>query len=155
MDLQLKEKVALITGASRGLGKACAEMLASEGCHLSLCGRNKAKLEEVASRLRSDTAKVLTIEADLRKREENEKFVNESVAHFGGVDILVNNAGAGQLSDLLGHDEGLIRESMDLMYFGPLHSSRAAIPHLRKRGGGRIINISSIWEVHNWSGNQR
>ena len=111
MDLQLNGKVALITGASRGLGKACAEMLASEGCHLSLCGRNKAKLEEVANGLRSDTVKVLTVEADLRKREENEKFVNDSVAHFGGMDILINNAGAGQLSDLLSHDEGVIREN--------------------------------------------
>ena len=145
MDLQLNGKVALITGASRGLGKACAEMLASEGCHLSLCGRNKAKLEEVANGLRNYTVKVLTVEADLRKREENEKFVNESVAHFGGMDILINNAGAGQLSDLLSHDEGVIRESMDLMYYGPLHASRAAIPHLRTRGGGRIINISSIF----------
>ena len=128
-----------------GVRQTCAEMLALEGCHLSICGRNKSKLEEVAEGLRSDTVKVLTVEADLRKREENENFVNESVAHVGGMEILINNAGAGQLSDLLSHDEGVLRESMDLMYFGPLHVSRATIPHLRTRGGGRIINISSIF----------
>ena len=96
-----------------GVRQTCAEMLALEGCHLSICGRNKSKLEEVAEGLRSDTVKVLTVEADLRKREENENFVNESVAHVGGMEILINNAGAGQLSDLLSHDEGVIRESMD------------------------------------------
>ncbi len=145
MDLQLNGKVALITGASRRLGKACAEMLTSEGCHLSICGRNKSKLEEVDDGLRSDTVKVLTVEADLRKREENENFVNESVARFGGMDILINNAGAGQLSDPLSHDEGVIRKSMDLMYLGPLHTSRAAISHLRTRGGERTYNISSVF----------
>lgn len=145
MDLQLKGKVALITGASRGLGKACAEMLAAEGCHLALCGRNKEALEEVAQSLRNDQVQILTIQADLCGRGDTEQFIEGAASHFGGFDILINNAGTGQLSDLLSLEEGTIRQNMDLMFYGPLHAARAAIPHLRARGGGRIINISSIF----------
>ncbi len=145
MDLNLRGRVALITGASRGIGKTCAEMLAAEGCRLSLCGRDHERLEAVAAPLREQGAEVLSVQADASQPAEIERFVAESAKHFGHIDILVNNAGTGALSDLMSLDEANIRANMDLMFYGPLHASRAVVPHMRERQGGRIINISSIF----------
>jgi 3-oxoacyl-[acyl-carrier protein] reductase len=145
MDLGLKGKVALITGASRGIGKASALVLAGEGCNLAICGRGKEALDQAAEEIKKKGVEVLPIQADVAKGEDNRNFVKKASDKFGHIDILVNNAGTGRLSDLMQLPEEEFRHNMDLMLFGPIQCSREVIPLMRKRGGGRIINISSIF----------
>ena len=145
MDLGLKEKVTLITGASRGIGKSCALALAEEGCNLAICSRGKEALDQAAEEISGKGIEVLTVQADVTKQEDNTKFVAQAAEKFGRIDILVNNAGAGRLSDPMELPEEEFRYNMDLMLFGPVQCSREVIPHMRKQSGGRIINISSIF----------
>lgn len=145
MDLALKGKVALVTGASRGIGKACALVLAEEGCNLAICARGKEALDDVAEEIRAKGVEVLAVQADVAKLEDNKRFVNKAAEKFGRIDILVNNAGTGRLSDLMELPEEEFRYNMDLMFFGLIQCSKEVIPHMRKQGWGRIINISSIF----------
>ena len=145
MELVLNGKVALVTGASRGIGKSCALALAEEGCNLTICSRNKEALDEVANELKGKGADVLSVQADVTKQEDNKNFVSQAAEKFGRIDILVNNAGTGRLTDPMELPEEDFRQNMDLMLFGPFQCSREVIPHMRKQGGGRIINISSIF----------
>lgn len=145
MDLKLEGKVAMITGASRGIGKACAFALAAEGCNLAICARGKDALDDAAQEIRSKGTDVLAVPVDVTKPEEIKRFVNSAVEKFGRVDILVNNAGAGRLSDMMELPEAEIRYNMDLMFFALIWCSREIIPHMRKNGWGRIVNISSIF----------
>lgn len=145
MDLELQGKVALVTGASQGLGQACALTLAEEGCNLAICARRQEALVEVAAEIRTKGVEVLAVQSDVTKFEDNKNFVSKAVEKFGRVDILVNNAGRGPLSDPMTLAEEEFRYSMDLMLFGPFQCCREVIPLMRKQGWGRIINISSIF----------
>ncbi len=145
MDLALNGKVALITGASRGIGKSCALTLAEEKCQVGICSRDKEKLNKVAEEIKSKGAEVLAVQADVTKSSDNSKFVSHAAERFGRIDILVNNAGTGRLTDPMELPEEEFRYNIDLMLFGPIQCSREVIPHMRKQGGGRIINISSIF----------
>src|ERR1700712_5107551 len=93
MDLQLKGKTALVLAASKGLGKACAMMLAAEGADLAICARDKVTLEATATELRAHGASVLAIPTDIKKPDEPAIFVAAAAAEFGKIDILVNNGG--------------------------------------------------------------
>jgi 3-oxoacyl-[acyl-carrier protein] reductase len=128
MDLSLDGKVALITGASRGIGKSCAQVLSQEGCNLIICARGKQHLEETAEALKAEGIEVLAIQADIAKPKEVDSFVTQAVEKFGRIDILVNNAGTGRLSDLMELPEEEFR-----------------VIHMREQKWGRIINISSIF----------
>jgi 3-oxoacyl-[acyl-carrier protein] reductase len=132
MDLSLDGKVALITGASRGIGKSCARVLSQEGCNLTICARGKQRLEETAEELKAEGIEVLAIQADIAKPKDVDSFVTQAAEKFGRIDILVNNAGTGRLSDLMELPEEEFRYNMDLM-------------HMREQKWGRIINISSIF----------
>ena len=147
MDLGLSGRVALITGGSRGIGKAIALALAQEGCDISTCARGGDDLETAAAEIRAKAngAAVLAVRADIGNPADVKQFVAASVGRFGRVDILVNNAGTGRLSDLLELPEEEFRRNMDLMLFGLIQCSREVIPYMRKQGWGRIINISSIF----------
>jgi 3-oxoacyl-[acyl-carrier protein] reductase len=145
MDLGLKGKVVLLTGGSRGIGKAIALTLAEEGCNMAICARGKQELDEAAKKIRAKRVEVLAVQADVSKLEDNRKFVSQALEKFGRIDILVNNAGTGPLSDPMELPEEVFRHHMDLMFFGPFQLCRAVIPHMRKQGWGRIINISSIF----------
>jgi 3-oxoacyl-[acyl-carrier protein] reductase len=145
MDLGLKGKVAMVTGASRGIGKACASTLADEGCNLAICARGKDALANVGRELASKGSDVLSVQVDVTVSAEVRGFVDAAVKKFGRVDILVNNAGAGRLSDMMELPEEEIRLNMDLMFYAPIWCSRAVIPHMRNQGWGRIINISSVF----------
>jgi len=144
MDLGLKGKVALVTGASRGIGKACALVLAEEGCDVAICARGKEALEKAAKEIRAK-GQVLAVQADVAKHEDVKRLVDETVKKFGRIDILVNNAGTGRLSDLMQLPEEEFRYNMDLMFFGLIQCSKEVVPYMRKQGWGRIINISSIF----------
>ncbi len=145
MDLGLKGKVALVTGASQGIGKEIALTLAQEGCHLAICARRKEALDSSAKEIRAKGVEVLAIQSDVTKLEDNQNFVSLAAKKFGRIDILVNNAGYGNASDPMELSEEVFRYHMDLMLFGPIQLSRAVVPYMRKQGWGRIINISSIF----------
>ena len=145
MDLSLKAKVAVVTGASRGIGKSCAQVLSREGCHLVLCAREKQGLDETAEALKADGNTVLAIPADITKPEDIDSVMTQSADEFGRIDILVNNAGTGRLSDLMELPEEEFRYNMDLMLFGLIRCCKAAMIHMREQKWGRIINISSIF----------
>jgi len=145
MDLGLKGKVALITGASRGIGKACALALAEEGCHVAICGRTRTDLESTAAAIRAHGVEAMAMQSDVTRSGDNKNFVTQARESLGQIDILVNNAGTGRLSDPLELPEQEFRYNMDLMLFGPLQCSREVIPHMRDQGGGRIINIASVF----------
>lgn len=145
MDLGLRGKVALVTGGSRGIGKAIALSLAEEGCHVAICARGKEALDEAAAEIGAKGVEVLALQSDVSKAENNRNFVAQALQKFGHIDILVNNAGTGRLSDPMQLPEEEFRNNMDLMLFGPIQCSREVIPHMKKQGWGRIINISSIF----------
>ena len=145
MELSLGGKVALVTGASRGIGKACAQVLSQEGCNLVISARGKQDLHQTAGALESAGINVLPIQADIAKPNDVDNFVSQAAEKFGHIDILVNNAGTGRLSDLMELPEEEFRYNMDLMLFGLIRCSKAAVTHMREQKWGRIINISSIF----------
>ena len=145
MDLGLKGKVALVTGASQGIGNAIALTLAEEGCNLGICARRKEPLDASATEIRAKGVEVLAVPADVTKPDENKNFVSRAAEKFGRVDILVNNAGHGNASDPMELPEEVFRHHMDLMLFGPIQLCRLVIPLMQKQGWGRIINISSVF----------
>ena len=142
MDLGLSGKRVLITGASKGIGRAIAEVLAEEGCSLHLASRTEADLARARDEINEKHGVQVTIHPlDLSDGENAKRLAQETE----GIDILVNNAGTGRLTDPMELPEEEFRYNMDLMLFGPFQCSREVIPHMRKQGGGRIINISSIF----------
>jgi 3-oxoacyl-[acyl-carrier protein] reductase len=145
METGLKGKIALVTGASRGIGLACARVLAEEGCDLVICARGKEALEEAAEDIRANGVQVLAVQADVAKPDDVRGLAAKALEKFGRVDILVNNAGTGRLSDMLELPEEEFRYNMDLMLFGLIQCSKEVIPSMRKSNWGRIINISSIF----------
>ncbi len=145
MDTGLKGRVALVTGASRGIGLACGRVLAEEGCRVVICAREKEALDKAAGELNAAGMEVLAIRADVSKPAEIRDLVAGAVQKFGRIDILVNNAGRGRLCDMLELPEEEFRYNMELMFFGLIECSKQVIPHMRKNNWGRIINISSIF----------
>lgn len=145
MELGLTGKVALITGSSRGIGLETALHLVKEGAKVTICARNKERLEEAAAYILEQTGKeVFFVEADVTKEEDCERVVSTTVETYGRLDILVNNAGTSQAHsfDEVGTD--LWQQDLDLKLFGAIRCSRNAIPHMRKVGGGAILNVTAV-----------
>jgi len=142
----LSEQVVLITGASVGIGAALAQLLAQRfiGIQLVLAARNAEKLETVATLCRKAGAEVLAVPTDLEKIDQIEALAKAAIAQFGRVDVLVNNAGYGQMGpvELIPHQA--TQRQFQVNVLGPLALIRALVPIMRDRGGGRIINISSL-----------
>ena len=142
MDLGLKDKVAAITGASKGIGYACAETLLREGAKVAICARTAETLEAAAERLREDTGgEVLPVQADMGVREDARRFMQAVYDHFGRIDILINCAGSspgGLLEDIT---EEQWFASMNLKFMGYVRAMTEAIPLMRKGGGGSIVNV--------------
>jgi NAD(P)-dependent dehydrogenase (short-subunit alcohol dehydrogenase family) len=137
MDLHLTGKRALITGGSKGIGRACAEILAEEGCDLVLVARDAAVLEQAADAIRAQRqVRVEVIAADLSRQTEVERVADAA----GEVDILVNNAGAIPGGNLLAVDDATLRAGWDLKVFGFISLTRALYPRLRERRGV-IVNV--------------
>ena len=147
MGTSLEGRVAIVTGGSRGIGRAIAAALLQKGTHVSISGVNKDHLEKAEAELTSIAtggARVLIFTADVRDQLAVQSLVDETARRQGGIDILVNNAGVGWFGSLesQGHDEW--RRVMDTNVTGVFNCCKAAIPHLRQRGGGYIVNISSL-----------
>jgi 3-oxoacyl-[acyl-carrier protein] reductase len=142
MDLQLKDKVAIIGGASKGLGRACAEVLAEEGVKVAICSRTKADLEKAGQEIRDTTgAEVLVFAGDLDRYETIHDLIATTVDHFGRLDILVNNSGGPPLARAHNatEEQWAVAVQRSLLFFARM--SREALPHLKAQSGGRIINI--------------
>ncbi len=142
MDLELKGKVAIIGGASKGLGRACAEVLAEEGARIAICSRTKEVLETAAAEIR-DThgAEVLVFAGDLDRNDVIQDLVATTVSHFGQLDIMVNNSGGPPLARSSNATEEQWETAVQRSLFFFVRMSREAIPHLKKQGTGRIVNI--------------
>ena len=140
MDLDLSGKVAIVTGASRGIGRAIAETLAAEGMQLTLAARSRDQLEALSAAI---PTKSLVQAVDLREPEAPDRIVAATIAHFGTLDLLVNNAGATKRGDFLELSDADWDDGYRLKFFGAMRCSRAAWPHLRASRGG-IVNIVGI-----------
>ncbi len=145
MDLGLTGKVAMVSGASRGLGRAMAHALADEGMHLSVCARTRDALNEAVVELSRAGSTVAGFVGDITKPEDAQQWVDETVARFGGVDVLVNNAGGARPGTLAELPESAWQAEFDLNLFAPVRLARLCAAHMEKRGGGSIINIGSIY----------
>lgn len=145
MDLGLTGRVALVTGASRGIGAAIAAALAAEGCRLAICARTAETLTATAERIGVTGATVLPLVADLTAAGEAERAVGETIGRFGGIDILVNNLGGGKAGDT----DDAWDFTLDVNLGVAVRASRAAIPAMKAAGRGVIIVISSVsgWQV--------
>ena len=142
MDLELKDKVAIVGGASKGLGRACAEVLAQEGVKVAVCSRTRADLEQAAKEIGDTTgADVLAFAGDLDQYDTIRALIATTVERFGRLDIMVNNSGGPPLARAHNATEELWATAVQrsLLFFARM--SREAIPHLKRQGGGRIINI--------------
>ena len=153
MDLRLSGRIAIVTGSSRGLGLASAAALVAEGCFVTICARDEARLADAASRLRSLAAPgtvasadpVLAVAADVSSAEGIERVVSRTAETFGGLDILVNNVGLARGTTIVDTSDAEWREAFDQTLFPAIRASRLAVPHMRRRGGGSIVMIASIW----------
>jgi NAD(P)-dependent dehydrogenase (short-subunit alcohol dehydrogenase family) len=142
VELGLKGKVAVITGGTEGIGRATALRLAQEGAQVAICGRRAEMLDRTAAELRKHGADVLAVAADMSKAADVERFMKAVIGRFGRLDILVNNAGTSARGKFLEVDDAAWSADLDLKVFGAIRCTRLAVPHMKKQGGGRIVNIT-------------
>ncbi|MBP2240567.1 3-oxoacyl-[acyl-carrier protein] reductase [Cytobacillus eiseniae] len=143
MSQSLKGKVAIVTGAGRGIGRAIATALAKEGVHVGLLARTEDALKEVADEVEGLGVKAAYATVDVSSMEQVEQAVKELTSKLGTVDILVNNAGTGKFASLLEMDPEEWKRTIDVNLMGPYYVTRAVLPQLIEKNGGDIINISS------------
>ena len=137
-------RVALVCAASKGLGRASAEALARDGVRVAICARGGPALAETAAAIAAAGGEVLAIEADLRRAGDIDRVIAATVARFGGLDILVTNTGGPPSGPFMSLDDDAWRDAIDSLLLSVVRLCRGAVPHMRARGGGRIINVTSI-----------
>ena len=144
LDLDLSGQVAVITGGSEGVGKATAAKLAEEGCRVAICARRPDLLEAAAAEMRSlsTSGEILAVPADVTNSAELESFFAAVVDAFDGVDILVNNAGRAAGGHFEEATDEMWREDFDLKFWAAVRCARLALPHMKARGRGSVINIT-------------
>jgi 3-oxoacyl-[acyl-carrier protein] reductase len=141
----LAGKVAFVTGGSRGIGLAIARALVADGVQVAVTGRSDANLATSRQKIESaGRGSVQTLKADVRRYAEIERAIESAVGRFGGLDILINNAGVGVFADVGAMAPDQWSEVIDTNLTGVFNACHAALPHMRRRGGGFIINISSL-----------
>ena len=139
--MQLRDRVAIVTGASEGIGKAIAELFAREGARVVVAARSEEKLRELAARLGAERA--LAVPTDVADSVQVDSLVARTVEHFGGLDIVVNNAGFGLYAPCHEMNWEHFRQMWEVNFFGAVRLALAALPHLRQRRGA-VVNISSV-----------
>lgn len=144
MNLQLKNKTAIVTGGSKGIGKAIAKALATEGANVVICGRGLEALSEARNEIEQVGGKVIAVQADLSNQEDVERLVSETVNCFKTIEILVNNAGVvNRFNDFESLEIEDWQKLFEVNIFGAVRVTKAVIPYMKKAEYGRIINISS------------
>jgi NAD(P)-dependent dehydrogenase (short-subunit alcohol dehydrogenase family) len=134
-------KVVLVTGASMGIGEAIARAFSAEGAKLAVVARSLDKLEALA---RSLPGEALPLRADMSRPEEARAMVQKAADHFGRIDILVNNAAVGMYASVADMKPEEFERLIATNWVGPVHAIQAAVPYMRRQGGGQIINVSSV-----------
>jgi 3-oxoacyl-[acyl-carrier protein] reductase len=147
MNLHLTDKVALVTGSSRGLGLASAQALAAEGARVCLCARGAEGLTGAAAEVRrvSSADRVISVAADLASDSGIRAVIERTLGAFGGIDILVNNIGLGRGAGLLDTSDDEWQEAFEHTLYPAIRASRLAVPSMRARGGGVILMIASVY----------
>jgi NADP-dependent 3-hydroxy acid dehydrogenase YdfG len=140
----LAGKVALVTGAASGIGEAAALALAAAGAEVAVCARRADRLAALAARVEAQGRRALVLPGDVTDEAVAERAVAETLSVLGQVDILVNSAGIIQAGGVENADTAEWRRVMDVNFFASLYCCKAAVPHMRARGSGDIINVSSI-----------
>ncbi|HVL75397.1 MAG TPA: SDR family oxidoreductase [Noviherbaspirillum sp.] len=144
MHLGLENKIAIVTGASQGIGKATAGALAEEGARVVLVARGQERLDELAGQIRAAGGQAETVSADVSKADDCRRIIDEAVSRFGGIDILVNNAGSSATGAFEGLDDEIWKADFDLKLFAAVRLAKLALPHMKQKRAGRIINVTNI-----------
>ena len=146
MNLEISNRVAMIAAASKGLGKACAQALAAEGCHVSLCARNAAELDAARAEIIATgvTGNVLTVQADVSSADDLSRWFAQTTAAFGQVDILVTNTGGPPVSKFMHLSDEQWQAGVDSTLLNVVRLSRLVIPGMQQRRWGRIIHLTSF-----------
>jgi 3-oxoacyl-[acyl-carrier protein] reductase len=147
MDLKLQDKVAMVSGGSWGIGFHIAKALAAEGCHVIISGRGEKDLKDALDELgaQKSSSRVASFQGDITEKGVPEQFVQEAFDFFGGVDILVNNVGGSNPKTLLETTDEDWSQVFEFNLFHAVRLSRLVIPEMKKRGGGAILHIASIY----------
>lgn len=144
MDLGLKNKVAIVTGGSSGIGKAAAIAMAKEGAIVTICARNSQRLASATSEIEANTGiQATSIQADVTKPSDIKNLFSTTLSKYGRIDILVNNAGVSSTGIFEKVDDSKWQDDLDLKLMAAIRCSRIAIPHMKTNGGGRIVNVTS------------
>ena len=143
MDLGLKGKVAMVGGASRGLGYAVAEALAREGAIVSISSTTQASIDEAGKRLSALGAQVLAMPVDVRNADQIAAWGQKTVEKFGGIDLLFSNAGGPPSGEAVSFDDAAWQNAIDLLLLSTIRMVRAAVPSMKQRGGGSILMSTS------------
>jgi 3-oxoacyl-[acyl-carrier protein] reductase len=143
MDLGLKGKVAMVAGASRGLGYAVAEALAREGARVSISSSSQASIDEAAKRLSASGGEAVGMTVDVRNGDQIAAWAQKTVERFGGVDLLFTNGGGPPAGAAVSFDDAAWQNAIDLLLFSALRMVRAAVPSMKQRGGGSILMSTS------------
>ena len=142
MANSLDGKVAVITGGCSGIGLGAVELFVAEGAKVVICARGQEKLDETAAHIRKEGGEVFAVQADVTSDADINRLFDETVKKYGGVDLLLNNAGLSQRGKFLEIDDKMWQIDIDIKVFGAIRCLRRAIPEMKKRGGGRIVNIA-------------
>lgn len=144
MDLGLKDRVAIVTGGTQGIGRASALRLAAEGARVAIVARDAGRLERTLAELRAAGGEAQAVQADVSRAADCERVVPEVLARLGRIDILVNNAGTSATGEFEAVSDATWQSDFDLKLFAAIRLARLAIPQMKRVGGGRIINITNI-----------
>lgn len=144
METKLSDKVVVITGGASGIGSETARQFLKEGCKVAVFGRARSKIDQFFNEISKDGFEVLTDTADVKDMRSLERFAGKVEAEYGGIDIWINNAGIEHYIPLADCEEDMWNDVMDVDLSGVWRGSKVAIPYIKKRGGGSIINLSSF-----------
>jgi len=144
MDLGLKGKKVLVSAASRGIGRAIALEFAAEGSDVAICARGKEALDETVDALRRRGSDAIGVAADITSLDDIERVVAATAEHYGRIDVLVNNAGDAWAGRTLDTTEEEWAVCLDVNLLSTVRFTRAVVPHMRRVGGGRIVNVSTV-----------